>query len=531
VKTLVVASIVATAVVSGPAAGQRAGLADLRTRAEATQYRETSRYDDVMAFIRAVDAAWTAMHVTTFGYTIEGRALPLVVVGDVRDATPETVRASGKTRVFIQANIHAGEVCGKEAMLMLLRDMAGGAHAHWADSLVLLIAPIYNADGNERVLLTNRPRQHGPVAGMGQRPNAQGYDLNRDHMKLDSPEARSLVALMNAYDPHVAIDLHTTNGSRHAYHITYSPPLHPNTDSSITRLLREEWLPAVQDHLRQGRGWESYYYGNAFRPQGADAMGWYTFDHRPRFNNNYVGLRNRFAILSEAYSYATFEERVLATLTFVEGAVDFAHANAARVRTIVEAVDDRAVTGTELGLRAEFENGGPVDILMGEVDEVRNPYSGEVMLLRRDVVRAVQMNEYGAFTPTEWTRAPAAYLVPANLTGLLHKLADHGVRTMVLQRNTTLAIEEFVIDSAPQAAREFQQHRERTVFGAYRTSQQDVPAGTVIVPIDQPLGRLVFTLLEPRSDDGLANWNVLDEALEQGGPYPVLRTHRPVPGR
>src|SRR5437667_2669643 len=115
----------------------------LRTRPERTAYRETSSYADVMDFVRRASAtAPRLLHPTTFGYTMEGRALPLVVVGRVRDASPAAVRASGKIRVFIQANIHAGEVEGKEAMQMLLRSLARGEHAAWIDSLVLLVAPI-----------------------------------------------------------------------------------------------------------------------------------------------------------------------------------------------------------------------------------------------------------------------------------------------------------------------------------------------------------------------------------------------------
>src|SRR5690606_30691147 len=197
-------------------------------RPEQTNYNETSRYADVEAFTDVVAGDSPRIHKTYFGYTLEGRALPLLVFGDVAGPDPASVHATGTTRVFIQANIHAGEVEGKEAVLMLLRDLAGGLHAQWADSLVILVAPIYNADGNERITLLNRGPQNGPYGGMGQRPNAQGLDLNRDHMKLDSPEARSLVRLMNDYDPHVSVDLHATNGTFHAYHLTYSPPLHPN---------------------------------------------------------------------------------------------------------------------------------------------------------------------------------------------------------------------------------------------------------------------------------------------------------------
>jgi hypothetical protein len=507
----VLACAVGAMVPGGSRAQSFVDVGSLQTRAERTDYRETSRYDDVTVFLQTVANASPAVHLTDFGYSFEGRALPLAVVGDATAATPQAVLASGKTRVFVQANIHAGEVCGKEAMLMLLRDVARGVHAEWMDSLVLLIAPIYNADGNERVRLTNRPRQHGPIGGMGQRANAQGYDLNRDHMKMDSPEARSLVGLMNEYDPHVAIDLHTTNGSRHGYHLTYAPPLHPNTDHAITSLLRSEWLPFVSAYLERTEGWYSYYYGNAFQPEGAPTRGWFTFDHRPRFNNNYVGLRNRFAILSEAYSYATFEERVAASLRFVEGAIEYAYANAARLQRTVREADTRDLNGEELALRATFDRSAtPVEILMGEVDEERNPYSGGVILRRRDVTRRESMDEY--------------YLVPTDLSGVLEKLAAHGVQFSHAQQDLRIDVEEFRIDSTAVSAREFQQHRERTLFGAYRHAARTLSAGTVVVPTNQPLGRLAFYLLEPRSDDGFVNWNVLDEALEGASVYPVLRT-------
>ncbi len=166
--------------------------ASLQTRPERTAFNETSTYADVVAFMEAAaKAAPKLIHLTTFGTSSEGRTLPLAVVG-AAGASPDAVRRTGKLRVYIQGNIHAGEVEGKESAQMLLRELAEGKHADWLRSMVLLVAPIYNADGNEKFSLTNRGRQHGPMAGQGQRPNAQGYDLNRDHMKLDSPEARGV---------------------------------------------------------------------------------------------------------------------------------------------------------------------------------------------------------------------------------------------------------------------------------------------------------------------------------------------------
>lgn len=505
-----------------PGSAQFAPAGDLLlTRAERTEFRETSRYEDVMELARRLAEVSPAIHLTTFGYTSEGRALPLLVVG-APDASPESVLGTDKTRVYLQGNIHAGEVEGKEALLILLRRIAAGEYAAWTDSLVLLVAPIYNADGNERVGLNNRPRQHGPVGGMGQRPNAMGLDLNRDHTKLDAPEARSLARLLNRYDPHVGVDLHATNGTRHAYHLTYSPPLHPNTPAAVDRFLREELFPAVTARVKEKRGWDLHYYGNAMRAPDA-GQAWATFDHRPRFNNNYLGLRNRFAILGEAYAYATFEDRVKASLWFVEEILDFAQAHAGRIRRITAEADAESVVGRPLALRAELRRGPDVTILMGEVDEEPNPYTGAIMLRRRDVRTPTPMADLTTFRGTESTVAPPAYYVLPQARAVIDRLEAHGLAVVRYAEGRVVDAQRFHVDSTRLAEREFQGRRERTVWGAWASpGEVTLPPGTAFVSLDQPLGRLAFTLLEPRSDDGFTAWGFFDDGVAEGA-LPVLR--------
>ena len=511
----------------------------LTTVPERTAYRETSRYADVMSFLAAVDAASPRIHLTTFGYTTEGRALPLAIVGDVANATPEAVKASGKLRIYIQGNIHGGEVEGKESAQKLLRAIAGGAHPEWMKTMVLLVAPIYNADGNERVALTNRGLQYGPVGGMGTRANAQGLDLNRDHMKQESPEARSMAKLFNDYDPHAGIDLHTTNGTRHAYHLTYSPPLNPNTDPGIVGLLRGEWFPHVSAQVKAKHGGEYFYYGNVPGPAGPDggARGWYTFESGPRFNNNYIGLRNRFALLSEAYSYLSFEDRIKATDYFLEEALGFASANAARIINTVQAADAASIVGTPQSVRSRFHKAGELRILMGEVEEHRHPYTGQLMLLRKDVVKPEMMTDFSTFESAMDETAPSAYYIPATLiagnaaqnarlTGsLADKLAAHGIKVTRLTAATTVKAEQFAISGNKQAERPFQEHRMRTLDGEWTpAADMTLDAGTIVVPVAQPLGRLAFYLLEPRSDDGWVTWNVLDALLGDAvTTYPIVR--------
>jgi len=344
-------------------------------------------------------------------------------------------------------------------------------------------------------------------------------------MKLDSPEARALAAMFNAYDPQVGVDLHTTNGTRHGYHITYSPSLHPDTHEALDGLLRNDLFPAVTDAVEGKHGWHYYYYGNAY---GQDPA-WRTFDHRPRFNNNYVGLRNRVAILSEAYAYLTFQDRVLSTLYFVEEILNYAHNHAGEIRAAVQAADAESVVGQTLSTRSIPERSEErVTILMGEVDELEHPETAEPMLLRRDTIIPTEMYEYGTFQAAETEVAPAAYLIPPELTDIIERLGIHGIETFTVDDGRTIAGEAFMVDSTRASERAFQQRNERRVWGDYEPVERTVEPGTVVVPVDQPLGRLAFHLLEPNADDGFTNWAFLDEWIAAGEPHPVWRTHTPV---
>jgi len=513
-------ALLTTACGSQPPGTAASALADLRTRGERTDWMETSSHTEVVDFLSAADEGSARAHLRTMGYTTEGRSIPLLVIGDVADGSPEAVRASGKLRVYLQGDIHGGEVPGKEALQMLVRDLLTGQTVDWTDELVLLVNPIYNADGNERVALGNRPRQHGPIGGMGQRPNAQGYDLNRDHMKLDSPEARSFAGMLNAYDPEVSVDLHTTNGTRHAYHLTYSPPLHPGAPDEVVNLLRDVAFPEITSAIRAEDGWEFYYYGNASQRNGE--LAWATFDHRPRFNNNYIGLRNRIAILSEAYAYLTYEDRVRSTYRFVEEILDWARDDAAAIRDAVREAD-ASVVGETLPTRAVPEPSDTlVTILMGDVAEERHPYTGATILRRLDVVEPTQMREYGTFMASDTEVAPARYFVPAEAAVILDRLRAHGVELRELNAPTTVEGEVFRISQVDVAVRQFQGHNEHTVSGAWASETIRLPAGTHEIDVSQPLGRLAFYLLEPRSDDGLASWGLIP-GLEAGGAFPVTR--------
>jgi len=517
---LPIALVFATTLVAAQS-GRPGPLADLKTRAERSNFTETSRYDDVVAFLDAVDRVSTLVSVTSFGYSFEGRSLPLAVVGRLADASPAAVRASGRLRVYIQANIHAGEVEGKEAALALVRDIARGAHATWLDSMVLLVSPIYNADGNERVSLTSRGLQHGPIGGLGTRPNAQGLNINRDNIKLDTPEARSMVRLLNDYDPQVMIDLHTTNGSRHAYHLTYETPNNPTADPAIAQQARE-WMGEVTRRIKTKDGWDFRSYGNV-SGQAPDRV-WRTVEDLPRYTHNYWGMRNGFGILSETYSYLPFADRVASNRRFLEELLGYAHANAKRLMDVTAAARQRSVVGQQVSLRSRPSRAPQtVEILMGDVEEDVNPFSGRVMHKRIDVRKPERMWEEVTFEATETERVPTAYYVPAEEKVAIERLRAHGITLERQTQAVTLPLEEFQIATTEVTPQAFENHQERTVTGKYMPVERTIATGVYRVPMTQPLARLAFYLLEPRSNDGLLTWNVFDETIKKSQ-YPVLRT-------
>jgi hypothetical protein len=535
-----------------------ASAASLQTRPEATNFVETSRYDDVVAFMKAMAKASPQIHLTTYGYTFEGRAMPLAVIG-AKDATPAAVLATGKTRVFLQGNIHAGEVEGKEALLNLLRSIAKGERAEWFRHVVLLITPIYNADGNERVGVANRGAQHGPIGGMGTRANAQTptpLNLNRDAMKLETAEARSLVRLLDQYDPHVNVDLHTTDGSDHGYYLTYDPGGSPNTAAGITRLLRDELFPTVTLAVKTKHKWDLFYYGGAATRGGERA--WYgDLDlYKPRYTHTYFGIRNRLGILSETYSYATFEDRIKAAYWFAEEIVNFAVKNGDAIRKATAAADAESIVGSQQAVRGKLSRfKDPVAVVLADTREERNPYVPDRPMRRRvnGSERVETMPHFGLIEPTETSLAPRAYIIQAPpppkasatpapeappfapprdpsarlMNAVIDRLEAHGVKYFKTTAEATVKVERFRIESQKQEDREFEGHKLRTLTGAWQAADEAVRVGSLVIPMDQPLARLAFMLLDARSDDGLMAWNILDPVLSQTPApefYPVLRT-------
>lgn len=507
-----------TIVVAGLAIARAAAqpIAELQTVAEKSDYRATARYADVMEFCRALDAGSDLVTLTEFGTTHEGRALPLLVISKTPLAGGRPWERSKWPAILCVGNIHAGEVCGKEALLMLARDLVAAESQPLLEHFVLLIAPIYNADGNENVSKDNRPGQVGPEDGMGERENGQGLDLNRDYTKLEAPETQAFVRLMRRWDPVAVIDTHTTNGSHHRYTLTFDGPRHPATDPRLASFVREELLPAVRECVAEATDYDSFFYGNFAN----DHARWEAYPALPRYGGHYVGLRNRISILSEAYAYAPYKDRVLVTQAFVEQCLRAIDERRERIAELVAAADRRARRGRgDVVLRGRLEAYDDKITVKGFVERDKDGAA-------TDEPKDYDVENWARSVADVRVPLPGAYLFSAEFAACRENLQRHGIRVEQLREDIELDVEASRIGGVTRADREFEGHRPSSLEVEREPRRRQFPAGTLVVRTAQPLGRLAALLLEPESDDGFVAWNFFDDALKTGEEFPVYRVPR-----
>jgi len=493
------------------------------TVAEASQFKATSRHADVLAFVAQLQRRSADLRVETMCTSPEGRAVPLLVIGRPVPSSPASLRYDTRGVIYIQANIHAGEVEGKEASLMLARDILLAEKPPYLDKLIILIAPIFNADGNERISPENRRQQPGPEQGVGVRHNGQNLDLNRDALKLESPELRGLLEnVLLRWDPLLLVDCHTTNGSYHEEVVTYSWGLNPNGDSGIIAYQRDKMMPEIEAILEKKYNTPAVGYGG-FRDFKAPEKGWETMEPQPRYVTNYIGLRNRLSILDENYVYADFKARVMGNYHFLKAILDYCWAHDEEIKRIVAEADQKAVlkglnpTDKEQFF-VEYEVQPlkkPVTVHAYETEIIPQGEGRRPQVRRTDKVTVQTVPYYSDWYGKRGVRFPAAYLIAVPDQEVAANLLRHGLAVEKLREPAELEVEAFRIKEIKPAEGLYQGHRMNRIKGEYIMEKKEFPAGTYLVSTAQPLGNLAAYLLEPESDDGLLVWNFFDRYIAQ----------------
>jgi hypothetical protein len=508
---------------------------DWQTSAEKSGFATTPNYDETRTYLeRLAKAAPGRIHLEHFGTTAQGRPMMSVIASGSGLFTPEAARAAQVPVVLVQAGIHSGEIEGKDAGSALLRDFAVTEKLpHLLDHAVLLFIPVYNIDGHEKSSPYNRINQNGPTE-MGARGQAQYLNLNRDYVKADAPETRAWLKLWQRWRPDLLIDVHTTDGADYQYDLTwYLEDLH-KLFAAVSAWQQQAMAQVLPAYEARGHLASIYLEFN----DGTDPLkGIVNFGSGARFSTGYAALQNRPALLIETHMLKSYAIRVQATYDLVALLLDYAGRHGADLIKANAQADEATI--------ARANDPRPQVPITFKADPRATDFTlkGYAYTLTHSEISGGSWIQYDPKTPKTYVipnsngllpditvQPPAAYVVPAQWQDVIARLDAHGLRYRRLACSVSLRGTSYQIDDPVWSEGPFEGHHMLQAFKASRITREDLlPAGSVIVPLDQLAANVAIELLEPQAPDSLLRWGYLDaifEPKEYGEPRVVEKLAR-----
>ena len=493
----------------------------LRTQAEDSGFKRTGRYSEVIALCDAFARRYPdSVRCTNFGTSPEGRPMHALIVSRAGAFSPEAARTRNLPVLLVQGGIHAGEIDGKDAGFIALRQMLDGDAAPGAlEKQVVVFVPVFNVDGHERFGRWGRPNQVGPEE-TGWRTTAQNYNLNRDYLKADAPEMRAMLRLIDTWDPIAYMDLHVTNGAKFEHDISIQVEPLNSGDAQLRRTgraLRDTTIAAL---AAQGALPLPFYpsFVDTDNPQSgfADSV------PPPRFSHGYMPLRNRFGMLVETHSWRPYAHRVKLTRDTIVSVAEQVAADGTRWRQQARDADERAM---KLG-------GDRVPLDYRTEDTPRSiDFRGYAYTRTQSEVSGALMTRYDDSKPQVWnvplrdsivpgtviTAPKAGYIVPAQYAAQVGALLDvHGVAHRRIDTPIKdVKVESFRATKAEAASGSSEGHQRMTLAGEWRQSDADIAGGSLYVTLAQAKSRIAIALLEPNAPDALVAWGMFNTAFER----------------
>jgi len=509
------------------AAGQHDS--DWITPAETSQFRTTPTYEQTLAYLqRLQQAAPGKLKLESFGISPQGRPMTVVIASSDGTFTPDAARAAHKPIVLLQAGIHPGEIEGKDAGLMLLRDIAvTGKYPHLLDHLVLVYIPVFSVDGHENRSPYNRINQNGPES-MGFRGQSQYLNLNRDYIKADAPEMLAWLKLWQAWLPDFLIDVHTTDGADYQYDLTWYTEDPHKLDSAIAswqqKTIVGETMPAYEK-----RGHLASIYLE-FKDGRDPRKGIENFGSGPRFSTGYAALQNRPALLLETHmlkSYAVRVHAIYDLLAVLLGDINrdpsalLAATSKADADTIARASDANAKVPLSFKLDPTPT---PFELKGYAFTQTHSDISNDIWIhYDPSKPQTYRIDNWNGLLPDLSITPPAAYVVPGEWTSIIEKLDAHGIAYRRIGHTAKkVEAEAYQLDQPQWASEPFEGHLMLHRFKLSTVpTQVTLPPGSVIVPLNQRAANVAIELLEPQAPDSLLHWgylNAIFEAKEYGEP-------------
>lgn len=480
------------------------------TVAEKTNFTATPNYVQTVAYLKQLCLVSPELRMISLGRSPEGRDIWMVVASRDHLFTPETLHRSMRPTLFVQAGIHAGEIDGKDAGLMFLRELTMNPRFRpLLERANLLFVPILNVDGHERASQFNRMNQRGPEV-TGWRTNARNLNLNRDFTKLDTPEIRAIVTALDQWKPDLYVDIHVSDGSDYQYDITYGWNEAGYSPNAV-KWMRSTLAPQLNSALRS--------MGHIPGPLISDDLskGLTIANLPPRFANGYGDARHIPSIIVETHSLKPYEQRVLGTLVLLQSVLQMLGEEGRPLKVAALSDSEMRLDPVPLAFKVPPASAEPemIDLLLVESHTLpsqisgttRIEYTGKPVTVRRAVYHQTQI---AASVP----RAKA-YWIPPAWSDIADRLKMHGISVERTSDPREMDVDMYRLRDPRFDPEPFEGHTRVTATPNIEHLKRRFPAGSFRVSTDQPLGDLVTLLLEPASADSFLQWGFLDSIFQR----------------
>ncbi len=491
-----------------------------QTLAEQTDYRKSWNYANTIAFAQKLAKASNLTEYKSYGKSGEGREMPLLIVAENKDFTPEKAKKSGKAIVFIQAGIHSGEIDGKDAGFALIRDIAiTKTRAELLKDSIIIFTPIYNIDGHELSSPYNRINQNGPDE-MGFRGTSANLNLNRDYMKADAPETRAWLNLWNEWKPDFFIDCHVTDGAEFQYNVTYEYAHFDEVSPEIKNWMDEHFDGKIVPKVESEGNILTHYIEFAGREVTGGVA---TFIATPRFATGYTPLRNRAGLLIETHSYKSYKSRVRGTYDILRYTIDEINQSKASLfeanKKATEETIERGKTydaKRQFPLRLEIaDKSEPLEFKGTEYTKEKSDISGVDMIAYGTKPLNITIPKFDTAKITASVAPPLYYIIPAQWQNVIEVTKAHGIKFQTITKPLTIEVESYRLTEPKFAPMSFESHNTVSFKTNPIKETRTFPANSIIIPLDQEAANVAIHLFEPESPDSFAYWGFFSAIFEQ----------------
>jgi len=493
---------------------------DWQTYFEKSGYLETPRYAETMEYFRKLDDYSDVAEMIKFGVSPQGRDLNCLVVSNDKAFKPEDAKATGKPVILIINGIHSGEIEGKDASMILLREiLVTKEKEKMLDNVILLVIPVFSVDGHERFGKYNRINQNGPEE-MGWRTTAQNLNLNRDWMKADAPEMKAMLKLFSSWLPDFIIDNHTTDGADYLYVMTFGIEYFKNSYSETELMLRSKFAPFLYEKMNQTGFLSHGYVWLKDWVKGLDS-GITEGPGAPRFSTGYAAIQNRPALLVETHMLKPYKERVFSTKVAMEAVIEFCSDNKVEIIELNGKADRNSIINL-----LEKKEKLPVGFKVSG-KSVKTPFKGVKYYKEKSEISGAEKIVYteekenlvlDLFNDVQIVKevsVPNLYIIPSEWSLIVERMRLHGVKVDTLKEDKIFDVKRYRFSDIKFEEKPFEgRNRVSFTINEYYEKRK-IPAGSYIVSTDQRTIKVIVNLLEPEAEDSFIKWGFFNAIFEQ----------------